>query len=120
FFDMNGYDTSMVGGGEDWDLPLRMKKSGYKIVRVKSLINHNEGRLTLIKTLKKKYYYAQTFKYYIKKHSEMAKKQLVPLRAAYFRNWKKFLKHPLCGLALLFMKLCEAVAAFMGYISSKR
>ncbi len=54
---VGGYNEDMVSG-EDWDLSQRVEAEG-KVLRIKSFIYHNEGRLSLIRTLKKKFYYAK-------------------------------------------------------------
>jgi hypothetical protein len=116
FWEMKGYDETIAGGGEDWDLPQRVRKVGYKIGRIDSLIKHHEGRLTLLKTMRKKYYYAKTIRNYIKKNPELAKKQMVLIRPAYIRNWRRLARDPLHTVGFLFMKFCEFVAGGAGLI----
>lgn len=113
FFEFDGYDEQITGP-EDWDLPQRIGKK-YKISRIKSQIRHNEADLSLVKSIKKKYYYSQKFFKYAKKHPEIAKKQInIIFRPAFFRNWKKLIKDPIHALGFLFMKLCEANAGVIG------
>ncbi len=115
FFEFEGYDEQITGP-EDWDLPQRIKKK-YKISRVKSQIRHNEADLSLIKSLRKKYYYSQKFFKYAKKHPEIAKEQInIIFRPAFFRNWKKLIEDPIHTSGFLFMKLCEAIAGVIGII----
>lgn len=115
FQKMKGYDETIAGGGEDWDLPQRVKIAGYKIGRIDSLIKHNEGRLSLLKTMNKKYYYAKTIRNYMKKHPEMAKKQLVLIRPAFIRHWQHLACDPIYTVGFIFMKCCEFGAASLGY-----
>jgi len=114
FWDTEGYDESIAGGGEDWDLPQKVKKAGHKISRIDSLIKHHEGRLSLLKTMRKKYYYAKTIRNYIKKNPEMAKKQLVPIRPAYIRHWQRLARDPVHTAGFMFMKSCEFAAGGIG------
>ena len=116
FVEMGGYDETIAGGGEDWDLPQRVKQAGYKNGRIDSLIKHHEGRLSLIKTMKKKYYYAKTIRSYIKKHPDMAKKQMVLIRPAYVRHWRRLARDPVHTAGFMFMKCCEFAAGGAGYI----
>ena len=64
FWEIGGYDEEMVSG-EDWDLSQKVKTAGYKISRIDSLIKHHEGRLSLLITMRKKYYYAKNIRNYI-------------------------------------------------------
>lgn len=119
FFKFNGYDEEIHGGGEEWDLPLRIKKAGYKIGRINSLAKHLEGNLRLIETIKTKHYYAKTVSKYIKKHPEMARKQFKLIRPAFIRNWRKLAKDPLHTAGFIFMKFCEFGAGELGLVKSK-
>jgi glycosyltransferase involved in cell wall biosynthesis len=113
FDEINGYDENLVSG-EDWDLSQRAKASGYKCVRVTSLVKHHEGKLSLLKTMKKKFYYSHFIGNYMRKNPQMAKKQLIFIRPAYIRNWKRLIKHPLLTIGFMFMKACEFSAASVG------
>lgn len=119
FWKFNGYDEEIAGGGEDWDLPLRLKKAGYKIARIAALIKHHEGELTLSDSIRKKYYYAKTMGRYIKRHPDFAKKQLTPFRQAFFRNGIKLVADPLHALGLVLMKFCEFSVGGLGLIIGK-
>lgn len=118
FFKMGGYDETIAGGGEDWDLPQRAKQAGYKIGRVDSLIKHHEGRMSLQKTMRKKYYYAKTVRSYINKHPDMAKKQMVLIRPAYIRHWRHLARDPVHTAGFVFMKCCEFAAGGVGILGS--
>lgn len=119
FDEFKGYDERQTGT-EDYDLPQRIKiKYGEKsISRIKSLINHNEGKLSLVKTVSKKYYYAKTAKTYAKSNSEYFKKQTNPLNryVIYFSNPIKLFRNPVLGLGMLFMKTLEFIAGGTGYL----
>ena len=118
FLEFEGYDEQ-ISAGEDWDLSQRIGNK-YKISRIESQIRHNEADLSLIRSSKKKYYYALTFLKYIKKHPKIAKKQInIIFRPAFFRNWRKLIKDPIHTLGFFFMKLCEAIAGIIGIIVSR-
>jgi glycosyltransferase involved in cell wall biosynthesis len=119
FFKFNGYDEKIAGGGEDWDLPFRIRKAGYKITRINALIKHHEGNLSLWTSMKKKYYYAHTVDKYIKKHPDMAIKQFTLLRPAFIRNWRRLARDPIHAIGMLFMKVCEFGAGGVGYLKCK-
>lgn len=104
-----GFDENMVSG-EDWDLSQRVEKLG-KIGRISDFIYHNEGRINLLKTIKKKFYYAGKFAKYLDKNKNQLKieKQtgILSRYKLFFSQPKKLFKNPILGLGMLFMKTCE-------------
>jgi glycosyltransferase involved in cell wall biosynthesis len=121
FEKVGGYDESLVSG-EDWDLSQRIEQLG-KIDRSKSFIYHDEGHISLLKTVKKKYYYAQKFAAYQKKNK--GAKQVAKQTGILERYWlflskpKKLFKNPVIGFGMLFMKTCEFTFGGLGYIKIK-
>src|SRR6266567_9364650 len=73
YLQLGGYNENLVSG-EDWDLSQRVNAQA-ELGRIGSFIFHNEGKLKLSKTLKKKYYYAQKFTNYMRanQNSDAAK-----------------------------------------------
>lgn len=117
---VGGYDEKMVSG-EDWDLSQRIAKVG-KIDRVNDFIFHNEGRISLLKTVKKKFYYAQKFAKYTEKHSgsDSEKKQTGVIRRywLFFSQPMKLLEQPILGAGVLIMKTGEFFVGGLGYLFS--
>ncbi len=118
---VGGYNENMVGP-EDWDLSQRIAKIG-KLDRVDKLIFHNEGKLLLSKTIKKKYYYADKFLEYLKTNE---KEPNVRYQTGIIARYKLFLskpgqlfKNPFYGVGMLFMKTCEFGAGGFGHIKNK-
>lgn len=109
FLKIGGYNESLISG-EDWDLSQRMEKLG-KLERVSNIIYHNEGRISLYKTIRKKYYYAQHFTAYmsINEDKEKIGKQtgITTRYKLFFSDPIKLFKNPIVGLGMLFMKSCE-------------
>ncbi len=117
FNEFHGYDESLTGA-EDYDLPYRMGKK-YSIGWVEEWILHHEETITLGSQLRKKYYYAKRSAKYAQKHPELVSTQGNMLfRKAYFRNWRKFLKHPVLGTSFVVIRFLEASSAILGYISA--
>jgi len=118
FKKFNGYDTGITGP-EDYDLPLRMRKAGVKIGRIKSYIYHDEGRFSPFKSAKKKYYYASHSGTFLKRHPEqvLSLGNLI-LRPIFFKKWKKMISHPGLTLGMLIVKIFEGTGAFLGAINS--
>jgi glycosyltransferase involved in cell wall biosynthesis len=119
--DLGGFDTSLVAG-EDWDLTQRLRKIG-SIARITEFIRHNEGRITLMNTLRKKYYYAQHARVYLEKSQTTSK---ITANAGPLRRYQLFLSHPtklfsnpIIGVGVLFLKTCEYTAGGLGYATSR-
>ena len=114
FKKFGGYDEKITGP-EDWDLPLRMKKAGIKIGRIKSIIRHNEGRFSPFQSAKKKFYYASHAGVFLKRHPEQifTKGNLI-FRPVFFKKWKKMAGSPILTIGMFTVKLIEAVAAMLG------
>lgn len=119
YLSLGGYNEGMISG-EDWDLAKRVRKSGYKIGRIQSYIHHNEGHLSLVKSIKKKYYYAKNATPYVDSNVSGPKDILLFIfRPAYFRNWKLLIKDPIHASGFIFMKFLEIGAGAIPIISKK-
>jgi glycosyltransferase involved in cell wall biosynthesis len=122
FREFRGYDETQTGT-EDFDLPQRIKaKYGVNcILRIKSLILHDEGSLKLGYTLRKKFYYAKTAQKYtqIKANEVYFSKQssIFQRYRLFFSNPKRLFKNPVLGVGMLFMKTLEFGAGGLGYVS---
>lgn len=113
-----GYDPSLELA-EDWDIHQRIKNTGFKVGRIRSLIRHNEQNINLWKTMKKKYHYGKTVEKYRIKHPEKFSSQSKLIRPAFIKNWKLLTRDPITSFGMLFMKFCEIGAIGLGYLSTK-
>ncbi len=113
---VNGYDP-VLEFAEDWDIHQRIKNAGFRVGRVNALIRHNEGDLSLRKTMKKKYQYGKTLEKYRIKHPENFSKQSKLIRPAFLRNYELFVKDPIVSIGMFFMKSCEYFATMAGFIN---
>lgn len=119
YWDIGGHNEKMVAS-EDKDVHLRTEKKGYKICRIKAKVMHNEGNLSLIKTMKKKFFYGKSVNVFINAHPNHARTQANALfRASFFKNYKKLLKNPWLTLGLFIMKFAEMLAVLTGYLLVK-
>jgi glycosyltransferase involved in cell wall biosynthesis len=114
FLGVGGYDEAIHGGGEDWDLPLRMAEIGGRIVRCAGEILHQEGTLALRVTAKKKFYYGRTLPLYVRRHPRVALRQLT--RRAFFRRWRLLVSDPVHGLGLIVLKLVDFSCGIAGMV----
>jgi glycosyltransferase involved in cell wall biosynthesis len=121
FQEMKGYDEQNTGT-EDYDLPQRIVfKYGDKVVgRVDDLIYHNEQRISLVKTCKKKFYYAKKMYLYKSNAANIGnfKLQSNPINRykIFLSDPIKLLSNPIIGIGMLFMKSCEYASGGVGYI----
>jgi glycosyltransferase involved in cell wall biosynthesis len=118
FWDIGGWDKEMISG-EDWDLTRRIRER-YKIDRITSPIYHNEGRLTLLKAMKKKFYYATQANSYLSKNPiNTYTVFFFIIRPAYFRNWRLLIKDPVHALGMFVLKSLEYIVGVVGLIYLK-
>ncbi len=105
---LGGYDENLYAG-EDWDFAIRLREGGYKISRAKIFIEHDEGKMNLLGSSRKKKYYGQNlFDVYAKKHPEEFKKQMsFFVRFPLDKIVGKGLKHPILFSSMILMKGLE-------------
>lgn len=121
---VGGYDVNLTGP-EDFDLPQRLKaKYGDEVIgRISSYIHHNEGALSLGKTLKKKYYYGKKMAQYLRKQENvtLGMKQGSPFKryGLYFSKPAVLFRRPMIGLGMLVMKTLEMIALAAGMVRSR-
>jgi len=114
FEKIGGYDPDLEAG-EDWELNQRVLHARCKVGRVRSTILHDEGKLSLKKTIMKKYYYGKMLKPYMTKHPRDVKPQLGPARLVFLKRWKRLIADPTHAVGMLFMKTCEFGLGWIGY-----
>lgn len=120
FDKVGGYDETITGP-EDWDLPDTIKKLGYGIERIESVIYHYERISSPFKVARKKFYYALKSFRYLKKQkiSTFSPKTVYFLRPVFYRNWKQFLLHPILSLGMFFMLTVELIYGGIGFFIGK-
>jgi glycosyltransferase involved in cell wall biosynthesis len=119
FDSIGGFDETL-NGPEDWDLARRVRSVG-ATCRVPAFIHHMEGHLTLTETMHAKFYYGLTMGRYLRKHSGgTVQRQLMPIRAAYLRHWKRLLRDPIHLGGFAVMKACEIAAGATGAVVGLR
>ena len=112
---VGGYDPSLVGA-EDWDLTQRLLEKGYRLGRVKSKVNHNDGKYDFLKTIKKKFYYGRVYGEYSKRHPKAFVQTI--FRFQVLKNIKHILKHPALFIGSILFRLVEGMAVLLGAVLS--
>jgi glycosyltransferase involved in cell wall biosynthesis len=112
---LGGLDTNIGGGGDDWDLHIRLRRAGFSVGRVRQEVLHNEGRLTLARLIKKRYLYGSKIPSFVKRHGfNRSFQQYNPLRRSYLRNRGLFMKDPAHALGFVVMRTVEYAAGGVG------
>jgi hypothetical protein len=107
FFSVKGYDLKLTSC-EDWDLQNKLDNKKYKTSRVKKYLLHDEGKLNLFGSSKKKSYYSKWMHIYKKRYPLRSKKQF-----SFFARFTpkkiitKGLRHPILFLSMIIMKFME-------------
>ena len=115
---LGGLDSSLGGGGDDWDFYEKLRENGYRVARVKSLVMHNEGNLSLKRLMRKRFMYGRDSIRYISKRPTTGVKSYFPIRMAYIRNWRLFVDRPGDSCAFVVMRVAEYGAGASGIIYS--
>lgn len=112
-----GYDETITGP-EDWDLSETVKKIGYKIGRVKSVIYHYERISSPFNLVQKKFYYALRAHRYLSKQniSTFSPKTIYFLRPVFYKNFNKILAHPILAIGMFIMLTIELFGGGLGYL----
>lgn len=116
---LGGLDENLGAGCDDWDLYQRFLTKGYKAVRIKAPLYHNERKITLWGSAKKAFLYGKDTSKFVKKNFRGSFLYFFPIRPAYLRHWKLFLKHPFLGLGLVFLRSGEYLAGAAGILTSR-
>jgi glycosyltransferase involved in cell wall biosynthesis len=111
---IGGFDTTIVGV-EDSDFHYRMQARG-KIGKIKSYIDHDEGRTRFFGRIKKKYYYSIAFREYLRRYPNVAVRQFFPIKKAYIKHWKIFLRHPILTGGAILLRSAEVAAGLLGLV----
>lgn len=118
FFEkIGGYDESITGP-EDWDLIDNIRKGGYKIVRINSVIYHYEKVKSLLDLARKKFYYALKSHRYLSKQNitVISPKTIYFLRPVFYKNFNKILAYPILTIGMFIMLTIELFGGGLGYL----
>jgi len=109
---INGFNEKITAG-EDYDFQNRLNRGGYKTGFIEAEALHLGEPTNFWKHMMKYYDYGKDFNNYQQANKKEAKKQLAFGRSIYFKNWKKFVYHPILGIKFLFYNFCKFYVGFM-------
>ena len=115
-FDAIGGYNPQITAGEDYDIQNRLHLSGVETGFAASEALHLGEPVDLLSVLKKYMEYGVDFVNYMGSNREKAIAQLGPLRIAYIKRWRKFMRHPILGVELIIYHSMRFVAGLTGYI----
>jgi len=116
---LGGLDVQLGAACDDWDMYQRFLQKGFKATRIKAYLKHHEGELKLWPLFKKSFLYGKDALKFVKKNPKKGLRYFFPIRPAYLRHWRLFVKHPLYGLGLILIRIVEYSGGFLGIITSK-
>jgi len=107
YLEIGGYDEELTAC-EDWDLTIRFRQNKHPILRTKLFLLHDEGKLNLFGSSKKKSYYSIWIQKYKLKHPVISKKQFNFFkRFSFFKLIFNGLIHPILSVSMIVMKFLE-------------
>lgn len=115
---LGGLDEGLGAGCDDWDMYQRFLKLGYKAKRIQAPLIHNEGEISLSQIARKAYLYGRDVSKFVNKNPKGGVVYFFPIRPAYIRNWKLFVRYPNLGVGLVILRTVEYMAGAMGIIAS--
>lgn len=113
---VGGFDEELIAG-EDYDIHNRLVAAGYRVARANAGEIHLGEPRSLREIIVKSWIYGKQLTVFVDKNRGRGVQQLNPVRAAYFRNWRKFLRRPVMGAAFTVMqavKYSVGGAAYFG------
>jgi glycosyltransferase involved in cell wall biosynthesis len=113
---VGGFDEAL-NSAEDWELHDRVEGHGWGVVRTVAGIRHDEGRLTLRTTFRKKRYYGRWFAQYAA--LEWARTAAFDPRRL-LRRPTALLRRPGLAAGLVVLKAIEAVGVYAGIRAAAR
>lgn len=115
---IGGFDEKLYGP-EDYDFHNRFVTAGFRWGRIKAIERHLGEPRNLADIWKKHFFYGQQMGFYLKKHPEIALKQLNPVRASYFRHYKTLIKNPSILFGIVIMTIVKFTAGGLGLVKAK-
>ncbi len=106
-----------LGSTDDYDFQTRLDAKGFKTIKIKQYVRHYEGKLTLVKQIKKKFIYGKTALGYFKKNQSKGRRLAKQyMRPEFLQHSDLLLKDPIHALGMIVMKFVEYTAGFAGLL----
>jgi len=112
---IGGFDETLYGP-EDYDFHNRFVAANFKWGRIKAIERHLGEPKSIKDIWGKHYFYGKQMVFYVRKHPQIASKQLMPIRASFLRHPSPFLKRPDMLAGLIIMTVIKFGAGGLGYL----
>ena len=111
---LGGFDNRLISIEEDFQ--HRLDKAGFKTGRIKAREIHLAECKTLTEVALKSFYYGRFIRNYLNKYKIKGALYLFPIRAAFIKNWKEYMKHPILTIGFILYKFTQQIAGFLGFL----
>jgi glycosyltransferase involved in cell wall biosynthesis len=105
-----------ITAGEDYDFQNKLNRGGYKTGFIEAEALHLGEPTSFWKHMMKYYAYGKDFVNYKQENKEESKEQLGFGRTVYFKNWKKFIRHPVLGMGFIIYNFFKFGFGGVGYL----
>jgi hypothetical protein len=110
-----------MAGPEDTDLRIRLHAGRVPVaLAADALIEHDEGRLTLLGVLAKRVYYGRSLPAFAAKNPGALRSQGAGTLRALYRHRRRLLRQPGCAAGVVLLRGLEAGAYGVGYWQGRR
>jgi glycosyltransferase involved in cell wall biosynthesis len=113
---LGGFDESLTAA-EDWELADRVRDAGWRCGRVSSCVWHDEGRVRLRATFRKKRYYGRWVSDYLSRRPDRCGRRLS--RTSVLAQPRELLRSPLLTVGLGVLKAVEGAGLVVGMVAAR-
>ncbi len=115
---IGGFNPAITAG-EDYDFQNKLNRFGFKTGFIDAEALHLGEPTHFWPHMKKYYEYGKDFVNYQKENGVESKTQLKMGRYIYFKNWRKFIAHPILGLKFIIYTFFKFSFGGLGLLSKK-
>lgn len=119
FLGIGGFDETLIAG-DDYDLQARLTADGAKFVHIDATELHLGEPKTLREVIRKHYFYGSDLKKYVAKYGRSTVKQLSPIRPAFLKSWRQFVRHPRTAALFFVYQVAKYAAGGAGWVMGGR
>lgn len=118
FESVGGFDEGLIAG-EDYDIHNRLLAAGYRIGTISAGEIHLGEPASLREFASKSYFYGQSIGAFVRRNGLRGLAQVSPIRSAFFRHWRNFLRHPVLAGGFVLMQFVKYTCGAAGFFVSR-
>lgn len=118
FESIGGFDEGLIAG-EDYDIHNRLLSAGYLIGAIAAGEIHLGEPASLGEFASKSYFYGRSIGTFVRKNGLRGLAQVSPIRTAFFRHWRNFVRHPVLAAGFILMQSVKYVCGSAGFLVSR-